>query len=148
MGLMEIDFRRAIRKHWDGWFDVIEPSFGMSDGIPDLLLWRKNFRGANFAFPFELKMIDREDDLKVFSKAIRPAQIRWNLDFPGRSFFFFGRRDELSGYVAEAGPWLNHWRKGISREFLIGMDILELCTGQFLRPGTFDEGSKKVVRWP
>lgn len=101
------------------WHCFLEPSLGSSTGVPDLLVLFPS--GYNCTpLPVELKLGWQEGN-RVFTLAIRPAQIRWHDELGragGKSCILFGLPQPEGGYLplvlAEPNlATLRHWRRGI-----------------------------------
>ncbi len=105
-----------------GWVSQLHPGIGSDTGIPDLLTAVDSVG----ILPAELKVGSFEDSRTVWSRAIRPAQIRWHSEITSHGY--------LSCVLI--GVWSgDHWRifvaDGMSANkakdgFIIGEDATEL----------------------
>ncbi len=85
--ILESEVRDDFRQRWSGWIESYHPGGGSGIGVPDIQILVDGR-----LIPIELKRAIKKDG-KVFSDAIRPAQISWHIRFTnagGKSYFVLG----------------------------------------------------------
>ena len=83
----ERDFQNWLKQNYFGWHTQVHPGIGCDVGVPDLILLT-----PSGLLPVEVKIGMLEDQI-LWSKEIRPSQIRWHESLAnagGDSIFIVG----------------------------------------------------------
>ena len=121
----ERDFQTGFKKNWSGWLTQLHPGQGSDVGISDLLV----LLNCGNVTPVELKIGSLDGDGRLYTKEIRPAQIRWHNSLAVAGGFS----------LVVAGVWSgDRWRvfcinatdapKWDQDGFLVGSEAVEIDT--------------------
>lgn len=118
----ELDFKRKCRKAWEpNWSEAYEPGTGSGRGYPDLQFLDPTDLQL---FPIELKVVNKQDQARIWPRDVQPAQNVWHYNFRqagGRSVILIG--DKSSGSWVGYAFW-GHWAEFHKEGYLKNQAIM------------------------